>query len=49
MLLEQAENQVLLARLEILALQVKLAQQDCRVLLDQRAQLVKVALQVWPA
>ena len=48
-LLEQAENQVLLARLEILVLQVKLAQPGRRVLLDQRAQLVKVALQVLPA
>ena len=48
-LLEQAENQVLLARLEILVLQVKWALQGRRVLLDQRARLVKVALQVLPA
>ena len=48
-LLEQVENQVLLARLEKMALQVKWALQVRRVLLDQRAQLVKVALQVWPA
>ena len=49
MLLEQAENQVLLARLEKMVLQVKWAQQGSRVPLDQRARLVKVALQVWPA
>ncbi|WP_254942958.1 hypothetical protein [Cyanobium sp. A1C-AMD] len=48
-LMEQAENQVLLARLEKMVLQVKWAQQGSRVLLDQRARLVKVALQVWPA
>ena len=49
MLLEQAENQVLLARLEKMVLQVKWALQGRRVLLDQRARLVKVALQVLPA
>ena len=49
MLLEQAENQVLLVRLEMLALLVKWALQARRVPLDQRAQLVKVDLQVWPA
>jgi hypothetical protein len=48
-LLEQAENQVLLARLEKVVLQVKWAQPGSRVLLDQRARLVKVALQVLPA
>ena len=48
-LLEQAENQVLLVRLEKADLQVKWALQVRRVLLAWLAQLVKVALQAWPA
>ena len=48
-LLEQAENKVLLVRLEILVLQVKWAPQGRRVLLGQRARLVKVARLERPA
>ena len=48
-LLEQAENQVLLAQLEMLVLQVKWAQQGSRVRQDQPVRLVKVARLERPA
>ena len=48
-LLEQAENQVLLARLEKMVLQVKWAQQGSRVRQDQPVRLVKVARLESPA